>query len=131
MRWRAFRWPDKPCWASAIVCCCWCAATTALSNVDPDCFPEPLSFDPDRFAPPREEDSKHPFAYLPFGGGRHRCLGASFALIQQKAIFSVLLRRFEFELVDPAASYVDNYSAMVVRPRQPFRVRYQRRPRVA
>jgi sterol 14-demethylase len=47
--------------------------------------------------------------------------------MQQKAIFSVLLRRFEFELVDAPDSYVDNYSAMVVRPKQPFLVRYRRR----
>jgi sterol 14-demethylase len=103
------------------------AMSTALSNQDPDCFADPQRFDPDRFAPPREEDVKHPWAYLPFGGGRHRCLGANFALMQQKAIFSVLLRRFEFELVDAPDSYVDNYSAMVVRPKQPFRVRYRRR----
>jgi sterol 14-demethylase len=103
------------------------AISTALSNLDPACFAEPLRFDPDRFAEPREEDAKHPFAYVPFGGGRHRCLGANFALMQQKAIFSVLLRRFEFELVTPPASYVDNYSAMVVRPKQPFLVRYRRR----
>jgi sterol 14-demethylase len=103
------------------------AMSTALSNLDPACFEDPLRFDPDRFAPPREEDVKHPFAYVPFGGGRHRCLGANFALMQQKAIFSVLLRRFEFELIDAPESYVDNYSAMVVRPKQPFLVRYRRR----
>jgi sterol 14-demethylase len=104
------------------------AVSTALSHLDPACFPEPRRFDPDRFAPPREEDLKHPFAYIPFGGGRHRCLGALFAMVQQKALFSVLLRRYAFELVDPPASYVDNYEAMVVRPRQPFLVRYRRRP---
>jgi sterol 14-demethylase len=104
------------------------AMSTALSHLDPACFAEPLRFDPDRFAPPREEDQASPWAYLPFGGGRHRCLGANFALMQQKAIFSVLLRRFEFELVAPSESYVDDYRAMVVRPKQPFRVRYRRRP---
>jgi sterol 14-demethylase len=103
------------------------AMSIALSNQDPNCFADALRFDPDRFAPPREEDAKHPFAYVPFGGGRHRCLGANFAMMQQKAIFSVLLRRFEFALVADPASYVDNYAAMVVRPRQPFRVRYWKR----
>jgi sterol 14-demethylase len=103
------------------------AMSTALSNQDPDCFADPDRFDPDRFAPPREEDLKHPWAYVPFGGGRHRCLGANFALMQQKAIFSVLLRELEFELVATPSSYVDNYSAMVVRPKQPFRVHYRRR----
>ena len=103
------------------------AMSTALSHLDPACFPEPERFDPDRFAPPREEDLAHPWAYLPFGGGRHRCLGSNFALMQQKAIFSVLLRRFEFALAAPASCYEDDYRAMVVRPKQPFRVRYRRR----
>ena len=103
------------------------AMSSALSHLDPNCFAEPTRFDPERFAPPREEDREHPWAYLPFGGGRHRCLGASFALMQQKAIFSVLLRRFEFELVAAPTDYLDDYRAMVMRPKQPFRVRYRRR----
>ena len=103
------------------------AVSIALSNLDPKCFAEPERYDPDRFALPRAEDAAHPFAYVPFGGGRHRCLGASFAMMQQKAVFSVLLRRFEFALVGEPASYIDNYSAMVVRPHQPFLVSYRRR----
>ena len=50
--------------------------------------------------PPREED-KQVFAWIPFGGGRHRCVGAAFAMMQLKAIFSVLLRRYEFEMAQP------------------------------
>jgi sterol 14alpha-demethylase len=103
------------------------AMSSALSHEDADCFAEPRRFDPDRFAAPREEDAKHPWAYVPFGGGRHRCLGANFALMQQKAVWSVLLRRFAFELAAPPASYRDNYAAMVVRPKQPFEIRYRRR----
>jgi sterol 14-demethylase len=103
------------------------AMSSALSHEDPACFAEPRRFDPDRFAAPREEDVKHPWAYVPFGGGRHRCLGANFALMQQKAVWSVLFRRFEFALAAPPESYRDNYAAMVVRPKQPFEVRYRRR----
>lgn len=103
------------------------AMSSALSHEDPACFAEPRRFDPDRFAAPREEDVKHPWAYVPFGGGRHRCLGANFALMQQKAVWSVLLRRFEFSLAAPPESYADNYAAMVVRPKQPFEVRFRRR----
>lgn len=104
------------------------AMSSALSHLDPACFPEPERYDPDRFAPGREEDREHPWAYVPFGGGRHRCLGANFAMMQQKAIFSILLRRYEFELSADPGSYEDNYSAMVVRPRQPFVARYRRIP---
>ena len=48
-------------------------------------------------------------------------------MMQQKAIFSVLLRRFRFSLAAAPEHYVDNYAAMVVRPKQPFEVCYQRR----
>ena len=41
-------------------------------------------------------------AWIPFGAGRHRCVGAAFAMMQLKAIFSDLLLRYEFELVAAA-----------------------------
>jgi sterol 14-demethylase len=89
-------------------------------------FECPHAFDPSRFSAERRED-KNAMAYQPFGGGKHRCLGSAFAMFQIKAIFAVLLRRYEFELVDPPDSYVDNYSEMIVQPRTPSRVRYRRR----
>jgi len=57
--------------------------------------------DPARYKPDREED-KQSFAWLPFGAGRHRCVGAAFAMMQLKAIFSVLLREYDFEMAQPA-----------------------------
>lgn len=103
------------------------AASPSVSNRDPQVFADAEAFDPSRYLEPREDDVANPWSWIPFGAGRHRCVGAAFAMMQLKAIFSVLLRRFEFELVDQPASYVDNYSAMVVRPKQPFLVRYRRR----
>jgi sterol 14-demethylase len=102
------------------------AVSPPVSNRMPECFPEPERFDPSRYAPPREED-KQGFAWIPFGGGRHRCVGASFAMMQLKAIFSVLLRRFEFEMAQPSASYRNDHSKMVVQLEQPCRVRFRRR----
>ena len=89
-------------------------------------FKNPLVFDPDRYAPGREED-RNLMAYQPFGGGKHKCSGNSFAIFQIKAIFAVLLRRFEFELVDAPEHYHDDYTQMIVQPAAPCRVRY--RPR--
>jgi sterol 14-demethylase len=83
-------------------------------------------FDPERYKPGREED-KRVFAWIPFGAGRHRCVGAAFALIQLKAIFSVLLRRYELEMLQPSETYRNDHSKMVVQLRQPCRVRYRRR----
>ncbi|MFZ5601633.1 MAG: cytochrome P450 [Pseudomonadota bacterium] len=90
-------------------------------------FPNPEVFDPDRYNDDRAED-KNLMAYQPFGGGRHKCSGNAFAMFQIKAIFSVLLRKYDFELVDPPANYVDDYGEMIVQPKSPCRIRYRRRP---
>lgn len=89
-------------------------------------FPDPEAFDPDRFGPGRHED-RNLMAYQPFGGGKHKCTGNSFAMFQIKAIFAVLLRRYEFELVDPPDTYADDYTEMIVQPKSPCRLRYHRR----
>lgn len=98
----------------------------AVSNRDPALFRDPQRFDPSRFEPGREED-KSAFGYIPFGAGRHRCVGAAFAMMQLKAIFSILLRRWDFELAQPAESYREDHSKMVVQLAQPCGVRYRRR----
>ena len=89
-------------------------------------FSNPERFDPDRFSAERRED-KNLMAYQPFGGGKHKCSGNAFAMFQIKAIFAILLRRYEFELVDPADSYVDNYKEMIVQPLSPCRIRFKQR----
>ena len=101
------------------------AVSPAVSHADPACFVDPARFDPDRYAEGREEDDRHPWAWIPFGGGPHRCLGANFAMMQLKAIFSILLRRYTFDLVDAPQTYTDDHSRMIVLPRQPCRVRYR------
>jgi sterol 14-demethylase len=105
----------------------WLVVSPTVSHHDPKVFRDPERFDPDRFAPPREED-KVDFAYIPFGGGRHKCLGNAFAILQVKAILAVLLRRYEFELSgDPIKS---DFHGLVIGPAQPCRIRYRRRRRV-
>jgi sterol 14-demethylase len=52
----------------------------------------------------RYTEDKAAFAsFIGFGGGRHGCMGETFAYMQIKTIWSVLLRNFEFELVGKAA----------------------------
>jgi sterol 14-demethylase len=57
-------------------------ASPNFSHMLPHVFKEPTKYDPDRFAPPREEDKAKPFSYIGFGGGRHGCIGSNFALLQ-------------------------------------------------
>ena len=88
-------------------------------------FAEPERFDPQRFAPPRSEDKQHHYTLIGFGGGKHRCMGEKFAMLQLKAIWTVLLDRFDFESVSgfPAP----NYGSWVTGPTPPCQVRYRRR----
>jgi len=105
------------------------AASAAISNRIPEDFPNPDAFEPDRYNKPREEDIVNRWTWIPFGVGRHRCVGAAFAMMQIKAIFSVLLREYEFEMAQPPESYRNDHSKMVVQLQQPCVVRYRRRPR--
>jgi len=102
-------------------------ASPAVSNRIPEDFPDPDAFVPERYLEPREEDRSNPWTWIPFGAGRHRCVGATFAMMQLKAIFSVLMLDWEFELAQPPDSYRNDHSKMVVQMQQPCRVRYRRK----
>ena len=105
------------------------AVSPKVSNRIADDFPDPGRFDPGRYLDPRQEDLLNRWTWIPFGAGKHRCVGSAFAMMQLKAIFSVVLREFEFEMVQPSESYRDDVSKMVIQLEQPCRVRYRRRVR--
>jgi sterol 14-demethylase len=104
-------------------------ASPAVSNRIPADFPQPDTFDPSRYLEPRQEDLINRWTWIPFGAGRHRCVGSAFAMMQLKAIFSVILRDYEFELAQPSETYRDDVTKMVIQLQQPCRVRYRRRVR--
>jgi sterol 14-demethylase len=99
----------------------------AVSNRIAEDFPDADTFQPARYLQPREEDRSNPWTWIPFGAGRHRCVGAAFAMMQLKAIFSVLLLEWEFELAQPSDTYRNDHSKMVVQLEQPCLVRYRRK----
>jgi cytochrome P450 len=68
---------------------------------DPAIWTAPERFDPDRYTPERAEDRRHRHAWLPFGAGAHRCIGADLALQQAKVFCHQLFRRFDIERVSP------------------------------
>lgn len=63
----------------------------------PTVWQEPERFDPERFAPPREEDKQHPYALATFGGGSRICIGINFAQLEVKALVAYVLRNFDLE----------------------------------
>ena len=104
-------------------------ASPRVSHRIAEIFPEPEKFDPDRYSEGRQEDAQ-PFSWIAFGGGKHKCTGNAFAMLQLKAIFSILLRRYTFELIDEKDYYQDDFTQMVVQPLSPCRVRYIKRANI-
>ncbi len=67
----------------------------------PELWTDPDKFDPDRFAEPRNEHKKHRYAFAPFGGGAHKCIGMMFGQLEVKTVMHRLLRRYRLELPRP------------------------------
>ncbi|MET7770404.1 cytochrome P450 [Nocardia sp. NPDC005366] len=61
-------------------------------------WPRPDEFDPERFAPERREDKVHRYAWSPFGGGAHKCIGLHFGGMTVKSIMHRLLLRYEWSV---------------------------------
>lgn len=61
-------------------------------------FDAPDQFRPERFTPERS-DERPDFAYFPFGGGPHQCIGMHFAMMELKHIIPIIARRVDFELL--------------------------------
>lgn len=64
----------------------------------PQYWQSPERFDPERFSPERAEHKGHPYQYVPFGGGAHKCIGMHFAEMEVKTILYHLLRRYRWSV---------------------------------
>lgn len=90
------------------------------SHLMPELWSEPTRFDPDRFSPERREDKSHRYAWSPFGGGVHKCIGLYFAGAEVKAIMHRLLRTHRWS-VDPGyVAPLDNHSLPFPKDGQPI-----------
>ncbi|MCA9608094.1 MAG: cytochrome P450 [Myxococcales bacterium] len=82
----------------------WFPAQTHVSVVpdfthhDPRIWSQPWRFDPDRFGPERAEHKRHPFAFVPFGGGAHLCIGKAFAYMLAKIFLHQLVLRYRLHV---------------------------------
>ncbi|MBE3041412.1 cytochrome P450 [Candidatus Bathyarchaeota archaeon] len=66
--------------------------------------------------------------YLPFGAGRHRCIGEKFAYVNLCTIISTLVREFRLGTVDGGSDVPPtDYTSLFSRPTQPAEIRWERR----
>ncbi|MFJ2967680.1 cytochrome P450 [Streptomyces collinus] len=80
---------------------------------DPERFPDPLTFDPDRWNDAAQEPP--PGAFLPFGDGKHKCMGDRFARTEMVTAIATILRSVRLELAEGQA--IRQVARLTVRPR--------------
>jgi cytochrome P450 len=69
-----------------------------LTHTDADLYPDPFAFRPERFL----EAAPETYAWIPFGGGVRRCLGAAFAEFEMRIVLREVLIRCELRKADPS-----------------------------
>ncbi|ABD12026.1 cytochrome P450 [Frankia sp. B2] len=98
------------------------ALALAFTHQMPEYWPSPERFDPERFADHRREDKVHPYAWQPFGGGPHTCIGLHFAGQQVKAILHQMLLRYRWSLAPGYRISLDRFPLPVPRDGLPVQL---------
>ena len=99
----------------------------ASAHLLPSVWQDPERFDPDRFAPPREEHKQDPYAMVGFGGGPRRCIGMTFARAELILLVARVLAKYRLEAI-PDHHVVQSYG-ITSRPLGGMRLRAL--PRIA
>ncbi len=84
---------------------------------------QPDVFDPERFSPERARD-RHRFAFYPFSGGPHMCLGSQLFMVEAALILATLFSRYQPQL--SSATPVEPQASTTLRPSQTVKLLLRR-----
>lgn len=90
----------------------------------PGVWDQPETFDPERFTPERSATRPH-YAYFPFGGGPHLCIGREFALLEAQLVLATIAQRYRLRLVP--GRVVEPQFLVSLRPRDGLPMTLERR----
>jgi cytochrome P450 len=99
------------------------AISPYVTHRDATYWPDPERFDPTRFA--ADTASRPRFAFLPFGGGPHLCIGNGFALLEAPLIFACVAQRYRLSPVPGTA--IGLAPGTTLRPDRPVMMTVHRR----
>jgi len=96
-------------------------------HLDPDIYPSPLKFDPERFTPEKVA-KRHPYAFLPFGEGPRICIGMRFAMVEMKIALAKIVTNFEFALDRTKTTVPIKYATdrILLSPEEAIMIKFKR-----
>jgi len=97
----------------------------SMVHRDPRYWKDPEVFRPQRFLD-EKNDRQHPFAYIPFSAGSRNCIGQRFAMMEEKCVLAIVLRRLKV-LPKLRTDQMRVAAELIIRPMYGNYVRFERR----
>ena len=103
---------------------------TTISNYiyglhrSPELWENPELFQPERFTK-EQKKARHPFAYVPFGGGPRLCIGKQFATMEMKLILAKMIKRYKATLVK--SQNIETIPVVTLQPNKAIKMQLEQR----